>query len=147
MPRNTTKEPNDTATTKTADALARIRSQFADMKDTAERSLARFRDELGTDPIRAMRWADRAIADAARLEFAAGYLRWIDQSGPNASEAPTAEIVAEDLRSAVIRGARITERSTSPSANLFDRERLSAIAESYENVERIMRAAAKEMSR
>jgi hypothetical protein len=143
MPRNTTNEPE--TTTKTPDALARIRSQFADMKDGAERSLARFRDELGSDPIRAMRWADRAVADAARLDLAAGYLRWIDQSGPNTSEAPTAEIVAEDLRGALIRGGRNTERSTSPSANVFERERLSALADVYENVERILRTA-KEMA-
>ncbi len=128
-----------------SDALNRIRTQFAEMKDSAERSLARFREELGTDPIRAMRWADRAVADAARLDLAAGYLRWIDQSGPNTSEPPTAEIVAEDLRSALIRGGRNTERSTSPSANLFERERLCAIAEVYEKVERRI-SSAKELA-
>ncbi len=144
MPSNTTDQPNEA--TKTADALARIRTEFAEMKDSAERSLARFREELGTDPIRAMRWADRAIADAARLDLAAGYLRWIDQSGPNTSEAPSAEIVAEDLRGALIRGGRNTERSTSPTANLFERERLSAIADVYESVERALRTA-KELAR
>jgi hypothetical protein len=132
-------------TTSNDAALNRIRTEFADMKESAERSLTHFREALSSDPIRAMRWADRAIADAARLDLAAGYLRWIVQSGPNTSEAPTAEIVAEDLRDALIRGGRNTERSTSPSANLFERERLSALADVYENVERTLRTA-KEMA-
>jgi hypothetical protein len=132
---------NRTAT----DALIRIREELAGMREAAECGIARFREELGTDPIRAIRWTDRAIADAARLELAAGYLRWIDQSGPNTSEAPTAEIVVEDLRNALVRGGRSTERSTSPSANMFERERLSAIADIYGAVERII-ATAKDLA-
>lgn len=97
-----------------------LRGRANERTQVARKHLAEFAQHLERDPVRAMRFADRAFEAAAMLLVSGDVLDRLE-GGP-------VEEVVEELRAGTITRAGKIEASTSASHNLMERETTAAYA-------------------
>jgi hypothetical protein len=118
--------------------IADLRSFAAEACGSATEVLGKFQKQAETSPVYAFEWSGSAIEASARWEvyqrIFAQIVQWEGQpDGVRLSEEKAMAAFAKQARREVIRlGQSITNRSTSPMANLMNDNRLKVWCELFE---------------
>lgn len=108
--------------------LIKLSKHLEENRDYAKEKLAVFATELQSNPIYALTWADKQFTFAAYIGVANDVLPMLEAGS-------TIDHISSVLGESVLRAARTPARSTSPSSNLMEQEKLKILAETLEWIE------------
>lgn len=123
-------EPDPTPEEMLARRIERFEYDLTHTIKTATATLEDWRAKLAEHPFYAFEWADRAFEAAAQVDVATRLLDFLHAlvADPEKTSAEAFEMTLQAAREEVQRGARWPSRSTSPSSNHAEQQKLAAYA-------------------
>lgn len=104
------------------------------MRDRGEDVLKKHQEKLLKDPGYEMEWADKVFKAAAEVEFARGWLLFIEEENGTDEESKLATLRNSLTREVLSKSRSIDNNSTSPSSNYMNQCRLSVMARFLEDL-------------
>jgi hypothetical protein len=121
-------------------AMAALKEWLEESKRTNQRYCAQFAERFAADPANALEWSKETFGYAARLKVVAiveHYLSVFAAEDMYSAKTPKRqlEIIGQEFKAEVMRGARFPDHSSSPTSNYFSLCLNAARAEFLERLE------------